>query len=577
MQEKGSVKNRPRHKMSFGLATADRQSLLYACGMSYEDLEKPLIGIITQTNEVHPGEIHVSRIVEQIKYSIYEKGGTPALINISGYCDGVIGGNKRYIFPQRNLIADSIEVAAEANLLDGMVLVASCDKNVPAALMAAGRTNLPSIVVTGGIMAPGYLEGKDLTVDNITNVVGKKIKREIDEYHYKDLIKHSCTGGGACSILTTGTSMQIICESLGMSLPGNSSMLGMGREILDVARSAGKIVMDLYRKNLCPRDIIVPGSIENAIKVAHAIGSSMHLLYHIPAVGVEAGIEMDYWSLFDKFSDQIPVLVGILPNGPYNMLEYHRAGGTPVLMKKLEKYLNGSVLTVMGNPIKSYYDEAITTYNPEIIHTVEDPWKKGSGLAILKGNIAPMGSIVRASGVKDSMMEYIGVARVFDNEKYARKELIENTPKNPTVFVVKNQGMRGACGINSLLSLSSEIIGMGLEDNVAIVTDGRFSGGARGLCIGLVSPEAADGGNINYINDGDEIEINIPDRKLEVKISEEEINKRKEKETLAIKTPKSIFLKIFLESVQPLYRGGVSGRWTRTGYKRITEPDEVSY
>ena len=577
MDKNKELKNMPRHKMAFGLSMADRQALLYACGMNYEDLEKPLIGIITQTNEVHPGEIHVSRLVEQIRYSIYENGGMPALINISGYCDGVIAGNGKYIFPQRNLIADSIELAAESNLLDGMVLIASCDKNVPAALMAAGRTNLPSIVVTGGIMAPGYFEGRNLTVDDITNLVGKKIKGEINEIQYRNLIKHSCTGGGACSALTTGTSMQIICEALGMSLPRNSSMIGMGREILEVARNSGKIIMELYNNNICPRDIITPESIENAIKVALAIGASMHLLYHIPAIGIETGLDnIDYWGLFDKFSKYIPALVGLLPNGPNNLLEYHQAGGTPAIMKRLEQHINELALTVTGNTIKSYYDEAVV-YNSQVIHSLEDPWKQDSGLAVLKGNVAPLGCIVRSSGVKNSMLNFAGVARVFDSDVNARKELIDNTPEKSTVFVVRYQGMKSACGIRSLLSLSSEIIGMGLEERIAIVTDGRFSGGARGLCIGLVTPETVDGGNIAYIKDGDIIEINIPERKIEVKVRDEELESRKKEENIFVKTPKSIFLKNFLENVQPLYKGGISGKWSRAGYSRITGSDEVSY
>lgn len=561
--------------MDFGLSSVNRKCLLYSSGFDLEDLNKPLVGIITQSSKLHPGEVHVDRIVSEVEHAVIENGGMPVHINLGGWCDGITMGNRFYTFAQRNLIADTIEVAVEGNLIDALVLIASCDKNVPAALMAAGRLNVPAVMVTGGIMAPGWMDGSQLTVDDVNVAIGKVTQKQMTELELDELIEKSCPGGGACCTLTTGSTMQMITEALGMSLPGNSSMLGMGREILALARRAGKLIMDLYERGICPRDIITEKSIDNAIKVCLAVGGSMHSLYHVPAIGVEAGLELPYWEKFDEYSSYIPCLTGIVPNGEYTMFDFHLAGGLPAVMKNIAQYLDESPMTVTGQPIGTYYANAKCT-NPDVIRTVDEPWSPSAGLAVLKGNIATEGAIVRTSGVRSDMMVFEGTARVFTDDIEARSFLRKNPPTEPTVFVVTYQGVQGAPGINTLLPVSAEIIGMGLEPKVALVTDGRFSGGARGLCVGLVSPEAAAGGELGCVRDGDKVRIDIPNRSIQLLVSEEELQRRRGEFAPHLREIKSTYLRNFLRAVQPLTRGGVSGEWTRTGYRRITDDTEVT-
>lgn len=550
------------NRIPFGLESVVRKSLCCGCGLKYSDFEKPFIGVITQQHSLHPGEIHALELAKKVMEALQRKGAVPVLINIAGHCDGVIAAQRQYIFAQRNLIADAIEVAAEANLLDGLVLIASCDKNVPAALMAAARVNLPAILVCGGVMPPGELGGEILTVDDVNTAVGRKLRGEIDSRTLKRLVTHSCPGGGACPVMTTGSTMQIAAEALGMCLPYNSTMLGRGKEISSVAHEAAERIVSLCNKDIRARDIITCESIKNAIKVCLAVGGSIHAMYHIPAIGIEAGIELDYWELFDRFSHEIPVLVGIIPNGKHTILDLHRAGGVPAVMKALNKYLDPRPLTVTGEPIGSYYESAKVS-DPEVIHGVEAPWKVASGIAVLRGNIAEQG-VVRVSGVKETMMRFTGRARVFTNIEEARESIRVSPPRDPTVLVVPYQGLKGGPGLNSLLPLSAEIIGLGLEETVAIVTDGRFSGGARGLCIGLVTPEGAEGGNIALIENGDTIHIDIENRSMQVELSEEQLELRRQaKPSYIPKFPNSIFLRSFLSNVQPLPRGGVSGPWKR--------------
>jgi len=563
MNDKAKMAKLPRGaQIPFGLESVVRESLCYGCGLRHSDFRKPIIGVITQQHGLHPGEIHAPELARRVMESLRKNGAVPILINIAGHCDGVIAARKEYVFAQRNLIADAIELAAEANQLDGLVLIASCDKNVPAALMAAARINLPAILVAGGVMPPGELDGKKLTVDDVNTAVGRKLRREIDEHTLRRLITHSCPGGGACPTMTTGATMQIVAEALGMCLPNNSTMLGRGQEILSIADEAAKRIISLYKEDIRARDIITPESIKNSIKVCLAVGGSIHAMYHIPAIGIEAGIELDYWELFDRFSHRIPVLVGVIPNGEHTILDLHRAGGVPAVMKALSGHINPRPMTVTGEPIRSYYESA-KIRDPEVIHSVEAPWKEASGIAILKGNIAEQ-AVVRVSGVKEKMLKYTGVAKVFTSIEEARCFIRASPPRDRTVLVVPYQGLKGAPGLNSLLPLSSEIIGMGLEETVAIVTDGRFSGGARGLCVGLATPEGAEGGNIALIEDGDIIHIDIENRSMQVELSEEQLERRRQtKPRYTPKLPKSIFLRNFLNNVQPLSRGGVSGPWQR--------------
>ncbi len=559
--------------LPFNVASATRASLLLGMGFSREDLEKPMVGIITQSNDVHAGHTKMPDLVNEVKRGVREAGGVPVEINVGGFCDGIIMPNPFYTFPQRNLLVNMIEVAAEANLLDALVLLASCDKNVPAALMGAARTNHPSILVCGGTMEPVEYKGEQLTLESIIHSVGQVTKGEMSQSEFDIISESSClcdgkSSAGACSAMTTGTTMQILTEALGMCLPGNSSCLGASGKISNIAQEAGRKIIELWRNDIRPRDIITDKSINNAIRVCLAVGGSIHALYHVPAIAIEAGLKMDIWGIFDEQSNKMPTIVGITPNGNHTMPDYEKAGGTPGLMKSIAHTLDGDALTVTGSAIKTYYEDAIIS-NPKVIHSFDDPWSSSGGLAILRGNLAEGGSVVRPSGILPSMMVFSGHARVFISEEDAIQYIRSNDIKQRTVLVIKFQGLKGAPGIRTLLPLSGEIIGRGIEDTVAVVTDGRFSGGARGCCVGLVNPEAAEGGLIALVEDGDIVTIDVASRSIELEISDDEVERRRKNLVLHTVKTNSPYLASFLNSTRTISEGMVEGTLDRGSYKTI--------
>ncbi len=559
--------------LPFNVASAIRQSLLLGMGFSRADLEKPMVGIINQSNDVHAGHTHFPDLVIEVKQGIIAAGGVPVEINVGGFCDGIIMPNPFYTFPQRNLITNMIEVAAEANLLDALVLLASCDKNVPAALMGAARTNLPSIMVCGGMMEPIEYKGEQLNLESVIHSVGQVTNGAMSQAEFAIISEKSCRcdgkcSAGACTVMTTGTTMQIVTEALGMCLPGNSSCLGASEKMHNIAQAAGKQIINLWSNDIRPRDIITDKSVTNAIKVCLAVGGSIHALYHIPAIAIEAGLKLDVWKIFDEISDQMPTLAGIAPNGNHTMLDYDKAGGTPALMKAIAPKLEGDALTVTGHSIKTYY-QAATVLNSDVIHSFENPWMNGGGLAILKGNLAEGGAIVRPSGMLSSMLEFSGKAKVFTSEEAAIQYVRVHEFKEPTAMVIKYQGLKGAPGIRTLLPLSGEIVGRGIEEMVAVVTDGRFSGGARGACVGLVNPEAAEGGLLALIEDGDVIEISIKNKSIEAKISDAEIKRRRKQLVPYTVKTNSPLLASFLSSTRTISEGAVEGKLDRGSYKTI--------
>ncbi len=568
-----SEKKNRASSMPFNVASVTRQSLLLGMGVPRKDLEKPMVGIITQSNEVHAGHTHFRRVADEAKRGVREAGGVPVEINVGGFCDGIIMPNPYYTFPQRNLIVNMIEVAVEANLLDAMVLLASCDKNVPAALMGAARTNWPSILVCGGSMAPVEYKGESLTLESVIHSVGQMTKGEMSQEEFDVISENSClcdgqSSAGACSAMTTGTTMQILTEALGMCLPGNSSCLGISERMNDIAYRAGKQIMALWRSDTRPRDIITGESIRNAIRVCLAVGGSIHALYHIPAIAIEAGLKMDVWGIFDKLSNEIPTMAGITPNGRHTMRDYEKAGGTPALMRSIAHKLDAEALTVTGNSIRTYYENAVVA-DPDVIHSFDDPWSSSGGVAILRGNLAAGGSVVRPSGILPSMMQFSGKAKVFVSEEEAIRYIRSHELTERTVMVIKYQGLKGAPGIRTLLPLSGEIVGRGIEEMVAVVTDGRFSGGARGCCIGLVNPEAAEGGLIAMVEDGDLIRIDIPNRSIGLQIDDAEIERRRKNlAPYAVRT-NSPYLASFLNSTRTISEGMVEGSLDRGGYKTI--------
>ncbi|MCE5281396.1 MAG: dihydroxy-acid dehydratase [Deltaproteobacteria bacterium] len=568
-----SEKKNRASSMPFNVASVTRQSLLLGMGVPRKDLEKPMVGIITQSNEVHAGHTHFQGLAEEVKRGVREAGGVPVEINVGGFCDGIIMPNPYYTFPQRNLIVNMIEVAVEANLLDAMVFLASCDKNVPAALMGAARTNWPSILVCGGSMAPVEYKGEPLTLESVIHSVGQMTKGEMSQAEFDVICENAClcdgrSSAGACSAMTTGTTMQILTEALGMCLPGNSSCLGISGRMNDMAYRAGKQIMDLWRSDTRPRDILTEASIQNAIKVCLAVGGSIHALYHIPAIAIEAGLKMDVWGIFDKLSNEIPTIAGITPNGHHTMWDYEKAGGTPALMRSIAHKLDAEALTVTGNSIKTYYEDAIVA-NPDVIHSFDNPWSSSGGVAILRGNLAVGGSVVRPSGILPSMMLFSGKAKVFVSEEEAIRYIRSNELTERTVMVIKYQGLKGAPGIRTLLPLSGEIVGRGIEEMVAVVTDGRFSGGARGCCIGLVNPEAAEGGLIALVEDGDLIKIDIPNRSIELQIGDADVERRRKNLVPYTTRTNSPYLASFLNSTRTISEGMVEGNLDRGSYKTI--------
>jgi len=570
-EQKKPVRANRSSRLPFNVASAARQSLLIGSGFSRDDLSKPMVGVIVQqAHPIHPGHTHLARLAQEVTREIRKAGGVPVEMDVGGFCDGVIMPNPQYTFAQRNLITNMIEVAAEANLMDALVLLASCDKSVPAAIMGAARTNLPAILVLGGVMAPGNFQDQKISLEDVIHSVGKVSNNEMDEALFNIMVDQACTADGACCCMTTGVTMQIIAEALGMCLPGNSSALGAGGEIRGLARQAGALIMELWEKDRRPRDIITEKSIANAIKVCLAVGGSIHAMYHLPAIAVEAGLKMDIWKLFDDFSQIIPTLTGIAPNGEYDMEDYREAGGTPAIMKALETQLNGEAVTVTGEPIKSYYENALVK-NSAVICPLESPWRKESGLAVLRGNIAQGGSALRVSGILPHMKNFRGRAKVFMSEAVAIQYLRENRITEPTVFALINQGLIGAPGIRTLLPLSGEIVGSGLEEKVAVVSDGRFSGGARGFCIGLVTPESARGGELGLVQDGDFIAIDVEKRGINLEISDAEMARRKMVFTPYEPKLNSPFLSSFIKSVRSLHEGAVEGDVDRSQYQSLGE------
>ncbi|MBN2396028.1 MAG: dihydroxy-acid dehydratase [Candidatus Atribacteria bacterium] len=571
------IKSKPRSsKLEFGVTSEARKTLLMGSGYSKEELSKPMVGIIVQESQtIHPGHTNLSELAKEVKKGVYESGGLPVVIDVGGFCDGIMMANPKYIFVQRNVIVNMIEIAAEANLLDALVLLASCDKNVPAALMSAGRINIPSIVLLGGIMPAGTFKNKKVTVEDVFHSVGKVKNGKMSESDFEELVENACTNGGACCCMTTGTTMQIITEALGMSLPNNSSSPGNSMHIRKIARNAGHAIINLLEQNIRPRDIINKDSIMNAIKVCLAIGGSMHAFIHMPAIAIEAGLKMNVWDYFDEYSRIIPTLVGIAPNGDHNMEDYDRAGGTPVIMKEIKEFLNQDVITVNGIPIKTYFEDTLNQ-DRKIIHSIDSPWREDGGLAILKGNIAEEGSVLRLSGVPKQFLTKVfkGEAKVFISEDKALKYLKTIDTKDIIdkrfVLVVKNQGLSGYPGINTLLPLTGEITGMDLEEKIAVLTDGNFSGGTRGMCVGLVSPESAMGGNLALIKDNDVLEIDIANRKICMELDDLEFLKRKKEIKNPVIETNSPCLYSFSKLVRPISEGGVENDLDRGKYKTLS-------
>lgn len=514
-----------------GSTRAAHRSLFYAMGYTEEELKKPLVGVCCAANEIIPGHMHLDTIAQAVKYGILEAGGTPIEFPAIGICDGIAMGHNgmKYPLASRELVADSIEAVANGHAFDALVLIPNCDKIVPGMLMAAARLNIPTVVVSGGPMLPGRLNGKDISVSTCFEAAGRFESGQISKAELSEIEHSACPGCGSCSGLFTANTMNCLTEVLGMGLPGNGTIpAAYNGQRIALAKHAGMAVMNLLEKNIRPLDIMTKKAFENAITVDMAIGGSSNTALHLPAIAHEAGIDLPL-ELFDKISKKTPYLTKLSPGGSHHIIDLNEAGGISAVMHELDKLklIKKSCLTVSGKTIGQTIKNAVIT-RPDVIHSVEEPYRKTGGIAVLKGNIAPECSVVKESAVAEEMLVHSGPAKVFNSEDEAIAAICGRKIEKGDVVVIRYEGPKGGPGMREMLNPTSVLAGMGLDKDVALLTDGRFSGATRGACIGHISPEAREGGNIALIQDGDIIEIDIPNRTLNVKLSDEELAARKE-------------------------------------------------
>lgn len=511
-----------------GSTKTAHRALFYAMGYTPEDLEKPLIGVVNSFNEIIPGHIHLRDIAQAVKLGVAAAGGTPVEIPAIGICDGIAMGHKgmKYSLASRELIADSIEAVAEAHAFDGLVLIPNCDKIVPGMLMAAARINLPCVVVSGGPMLTGRYEGRDISVSNMFEAAGLYESGQISAQELDAMEKAACPGCGSCAGLFTANSMNCLTEVLGMGLPGNGTIPAAysgARKML--AKRAGALVLDLVKHNIRTRDILTQKAFENAIAVDMGIGGSSNTALHLTAIAHEAGIEIPL-SLFEEISAKTPYITKLSPGGSHHLQDLNEAGGISAVMKELSKagIIHTDTLTVTG-PLSQRLEEA-AILRPDVIHSLENPYRATGGIAVLSGNLAPDCGIVKESAVKEDMLVFEGTAHVFDSEEEVIEALLAKQVYDGEVVVIRYEGPKGGPGMKEMLNPTAIITGMGLK--VALITDGRFSGATRGACIGHVSPEAMEGGPIALVKNGDIISIDIPNRSLTLQVSENELKTRRE-------------------------------------------------
>ncbi|MDD6596907.1 dihydroxy-acid dehydratase [Anaerovibrio sp.] len=510
-----------------GATRCAHRSLFNAMGFGPEDLKKPLIGICNSFNEVIPGHIHLREITEAAKLGVAAAGGTPMEFPAIGVCDGIAMGHTgmKFSLASRELIADSIEAVATATGFDGLVLIPNCDKVVPGMLMAAARLNIPCVVVSGGPMLPGRYNGRDISVSQSFEAAGEFAAGKISEADMIAIEAAACPGCGSCAGLFTANTMNCLTEALGMGLPGNGTIpaayTGARRQL---AKRAGHVIMNLIEKDIKPRDILTEKAFENAITVDMGIGGSTNTVLHLTAIAHEAGIELPA-AKFDEISRRTPYIAKLSPAGAHHMIDLNEAGGINAVMKELSKkgIIHTDAMTVVGTVEEKIANAR--TLRPDVIRTVEDPYRKEGGLAILSGNLCPENAVVKASAVAEDMLVYSGKAKCFSSEESAVNAIMEGQIVEGDVVVIRYEGPKGGPGMQEMLNPTAVISGRGLK--VGLITDGRFSGASRGACIGHVSPEAMAGGPIALIEDGDIIDIDIPNRKLELRVSDEELAKRK--------------------------------------------------
>ncbi len=513
-------------KIKKGVERAGARSLLYATGISKDDMAKPFIAVATSRTDIIPGHIHMARLERFIERGIASGGGVPFFFGIPGICDGIAMGHTgmRYSLASRELIADMIECIMKAHQFDGLVCLTNCDKITPGMLMAAGRLNVPTIVVTAGPMMSGNLRGRRLSlVKDTFEAVGRFKKGEISQDELSALEMCACPGAGACQGLYTANSMACVTEALGMSMPGCATALAVSAKKDRIAQESGEKIVNMVRRNVLPRTICRKEAFANAIKVDMALGGSTNTVLHIMAVAKEFGIDVPI-DMFDEISKRTPHISNILPGGEHFMEDLDSAGGIPAIMKRMRNQLD-DIMTSSGRLISQIANDA-QILDENVIRDYKNAYHKEGGIAVLRGNIAPEGAVVKQTAVSEAMMRFKGKARVFDSEESCMQAIMAGKIRKGDCVVIRYEGPKGGPGMREMLSPTAAIVGMGLANDVALITDGRFSGGTQGPCIGHISPEAQAGGVIAIIQDGDEISIDVPARRLDLKVDDNEIKAR---------------------------------------------------
>ncbi len=514
-----------------GMQQAPHRSLFNALGFTKEEMKKPMVGIVSSYNEIVPGHMNLDKIVNAVKLGVAEAGGVPVVFPAIAVCDGIAMGHigMKYSLVTRDLIADSTECMALAHQFDALVMVPNCDKNVPGLLMAAARINVPTVFVSGGPMLAGHVQGKKRSLSSMFEAVGSYAAGTMSEEEVLEYEEKACPTCGSCSGMYTANSMNCLTEALGMGLGGNGTIPAVYSERIKLAKHAGMAVMDMLEKNIRPRDIMTKDAILNALTVDMALGCSTNSMLHLPAIAHEIGFDFDI-SFANPISEKTPNLCHLAPAGPTYMEDLNEAGGVYAVMKELSDVglIHKDCMTVTGKTIGENIADAVNK-NPEVIRPIDNPYSKTGGLAVLKGNLAPDGSVVKRSAVVEEMMVHEGPARVFDCEEDAIDAIKGGKIQSGDVVVIRYEGPKGGPGMREMLNPTSAIAGMGLGSSVALITDGRFSGASRGASIGHVSPEAAVGGPIAFVEEGDIIKIDIPNMTLDLAVSEEELEARKAK------------------------------------------------
>ena len=545
-----------------GAHNAPHRSLYKALGLTKEELSRPLIGIVSSYNEIVPGHMNLDKITQAVKLGVAMAGGTPIMFPAIAVCDGIAMGHvgMKYSLVTRDLIADSTEAMVMAHGFDGLVMIPNCDKNVPGLLMAAARLNIPTVFVSGGPMLAGRVDGKKRSLSAMFEAVGSYKAGTIDDCKLCEYEEKACPTCGSCSGMYTANSMNCLTEVLGMGLRGNGTIPAVYSARIELAKHAGMQVMELVRKNIRPRDIMTESAIKNAITADMALGCSTNSMLHLPAIANECGVEFDL-DYVNTISEKTPNLCHLAPAGPTYMEDLNEAGGVYAVLKELEKLnlIDTSVMTCTGKTLKENIADA-KNLDTEVIRTVENPYSKTGGIAVLKGNLAPDGCVVKRSAVAPEMLVHSGPAKVYESEEEAISAIYAGKIVKGDVVVIRYEGPSGGPGMREMLSPTSAIAGMGLDKDVALITDGRFSGATRGASIGHVSPEAVSGGTIAYVKDGDIISINIPEYKISLEVSDEELARRKAEMPIKRKENITGYLKRYSQMVSSADKGAIINR-----------------